>query len=172
MEDFIAIGKTQKAHGLNGELRVSLEARFVEALLDVDALFLMKKGELLPFFVEYVRGNTESILKFEDLETREDVLPLVGKKVMVRRQDLDMTDAEIEDSGLEYSYLKGFMMFDEVLGQLAEIEDILDFPQQELALLVVKDRDVLVPMRKEWIEKIDEGSKTIRMNLPDGLLDL
>ncbi len=44
MEDFVAIGKTQKPHGLKGELKLHVEEMFIEDLFDAEAVFIEIKG--------------------------------------------------------------------------------------------------------------------------------
>ena len=45
-------------------------------------------------------------------------------------------------------------------------------PQQEMFAITYKKRELLIPVSKDYIVKIDHDKKEILMDLPDGLLDL
>jgi 16S rRNA processing protein RimM len=44
-------------------------------------------------------------------------------------------------------------------------------PQQEMAFLDYRGREVLIPLNEQLIISIDETQKHILMDLPEGLLD-
>ena len=52
------------------------------------------------------------------------------------------------------------------------IEDIEEYPQQEMAVLKYKEKTILIPLIESFIEREDEANKRIYINLPEGLLDL
>lgn len=90
----------------------------------------------------------------------------------MRREDVQLSDAEIQDNGLEYQFLEGFEMSDQELGLLGIIETIESYPQQEMATLKFKKGHCLIPIHENWIVSIDLDKHTILMNLPEGLIEL
>jgi 16S rRNA processing protein RimM len=55
---------------------------------------------------------------------------------------------------------------------LAFFEKIIDLPQQTIGQIKNGDKEILVPMIPEFIERIDREKKILFLNLPDGLVDL
>jgi 16S rRNA processing protein RimM len=45
-------------------------------------------------------------------------------------------------------------------------------PQQEIAVVVYQNKEVLIPLNEKLIVSIDEDKKVILMDLPEGLLTL
>jgi len=58
-----------------------------------------------------------------------------------------------------------------LLGEIGTIDEVLEMPQQEMAFLKYKGRDVLVPLNEQFIQSVDEGNRRVMVDLPDGLLD-
>ena len=63
------------------------------------------------------------------------------------------------------------LMVDALLGEIGIIDEVLEMPQQEMAFLKYKERDVLVPLNEQFIQSIDEANRQVMVDLPDGLLD-
>ena len=52
------------------------------------------------------------------------------------------------------------------------IEELKILPGQELAVVTYKEKKISIPLVEDLIYDLDLETQTIRMNLPDGLLDL
>ncbi len=173
---YINIGYTKKTHGLNGELKLSIEERYLEDFLKNERLFIDVKGAKVPYFVVGVRGKGEMILQLEDVESRDAAYGLQSREVFLRQQDL-IPDEErelevIEEEGLEYEHLTGFTITDKSVGEIGVIEEVLEMPQQEMAMLTYKNKMVLIPLNAQLIVTVDKTTKVVQMDLPDGLLDM
>ena len=169
---YITIGRTRKAHGLSGELKVSIEERYLEDFMKNERIFLEVKGVKIPYFIASVRGGGEMILKLEEVDNRDTATLLQAREVMLREQDILPDHArEYEVEGLEYEHLTGYTMIDETLGEVGVIDEVLEMPQQEMAFLKYKNREVLVPLNTQFILSVDESNRRVHMDLPDGLLD-
>jgi 16S rRNA processing protein RimM len=175
-EAYVNIGYTQKTHGVAGELKVFVLERYWEDFLKNERFFLDVKGVKVPYFVENLRGGGTPIVKFEDVDTREAAIGLQSRELFLRREDLvpeHERELEVEaDEGLEFSHLLGFQVTDETLGDLGVIGEIVEIPQQEMAVLHYRGREVLVPLNRQFIRSVDEAGKKVVMDLPEGLMDL
>ncbi|HRI60515.1 MAG TPA: ribosome maturation factor RimM, partial [Saprospiraceae bacterium] len=169
---YVNIGYTKKLHGLQGELKLSIEDRYLEDFLKNERIFLDVKGAKVPYFVANVRGKGEMILKLEDVDSRDAAYALQSREMFLREQDLipdHKRELEIEpEETLEYEYLTGFRLVDKTIGVVGSIEEVLDMPQQEMAFLKYKGREVLIPLNGQFITSIDEKGKTVFMDLPEG----
>jgi 16S rRNA processing protein RimM len=170
--EYLAIGKIKKPHGLTGELKATIDERFFADVSEVEAFFVEIQGEQAPYFIESIRGKGPFILKFEDIDSKEDAALLTNKNIFLRREDVSLSESEIEADGLAYSYLKGFVLEDETLGEIGEIVLVEEYPQQEMATVAYQEKEVLVPLTEGWLLEVDEAAKIVRMDLPEGLLDI
>lgn len=170
--DYIEIGKINKPHGLGGEIKAVIDERYWNDVAAVEAFFVDQHGAKTPFFIEYLRGKGTLILKFEDIDSKEDASLFTRKKIYLRSQDVSLTNEQINDTGLRYSFLEGFMLFDQQAGAVGLIESVEDFPQQEMACVDYHKKIILIPLLENWIIEVDEISNKIIMNLPEGLLNI
>ncbi len=172
---YVIIGRTRKAHGLTGELKVSIEDRYLEDFMKNERIFLEVKGLKIPYFIDNVRGGGEMIMKLEEVDDRDAAIALQSREVLLREQDILAEEAREfefeEEEGLAYGHLTGFTMVDDLLGEIGVIDEVLEMPQQEMAFLKYKGREVLVPLNDQFIRLVDEPNRLVMMDLPDGLLD-
>lgn len=170
--DYVEIGRIRKPHGLGGEIKGDIDERFWEDVAGVDAFFVEIKGEKTPYFIDYLRGKGTLIMKFEDINTKEDASLFTSKPLFLRREDISLSEEEISDTGLEFSYLEGYELHVEELGKVGLIEEVEEYPQQEMARVEEDEKTFLVPLRAAWILSVDENKKIVVMDLPEGLLDI
>jgi 16S rRNA processing protein RimM len=173
---YVIIGRTRKAHGLTGELKVTIEERYLEDFLKNERIFLDIKGVKIPYFISNVRGGGEMILKLEEVDDRDAATVLQAREVLLREQDIlpdHVREYEVEEEpGLQFARLAGYQIVDVTLGEVGVIDEVLDMPQQEMAFLQYNGQEVLVPLNNQLINSIDDTNRRVLMDLPDGLLDL
>jgi len=172
MDQFVSIGFTKKPHGTRGELKIQIEDEYLEDFLRSDVVFLEITGKTIPFFMENMRSEKPLIVKFEDTDTREDAQFLAGKTVFLRQQDLSAPAPTDEDDEVALEDLVGFHIVDLTYGDIGEIEEIAELPEQLMAILTYQNREVLIPLVDDLIEEIHLSKKTVTMDLPEGLLEL
>lgn len=170
---FQHIGFTKKTHGFRGELKVKIEELYVEDLAQVEVIFLNIDGRKIPYFIEAIQFGSITTIKLEDYDSKEKVVQLTGKEIFLQRKDLLPSSKKRQvANSLLYAHLKGFYIQDKTVGPVGQIEDIREYPQQEMALLYIKDKELLIPMNEQLILKIDDQHQTILMDLPQGILSL
>lgn len=174
MEEYTSIGFTKKGHRLKGELKVMVEDEYLEDFLKTPVIFLSINGRYLPYFVEKAGLENELILKLEDVDSKEAARPLSSKEMFL--QSANITKKEEKESELEsdliFGHLVNFTLIDTEVGELGKIEDVVEFPQQEMAVISYHEKEVFIPLHERLIEKIDEKKQYIYMNLPEGILDM
>ncbi len=169
MEEYIQTGRTGKAFGAYGALKFKVEEQFLDDFFGLSVLFIELLGKPVPFFVEAIVSESPLIVKLEEVDNREAARELAGKPVLARREDLS-EEALAEPFSL--GALEGFVIFDRSLGEVGTIEEVVELPQQLMAVLYYQEREVLIPLSAQLILDIDEAGKRIDMELPEGLLDL
>lgn len=172
---YINIGHTRKTHGVQGEMKIAIEDKYLEDFLKNERIFIDVRGVKVPYFVASVRGKGDMILQLEEVTSKEAAFALQSREIHLRESDLipdHLRELEIEpEEELEYAHLTGFQLLDQHLGAIGPIREVLDMPQQEMAFLEYQGREVLVPLNAQLIISVDEKKRTVLMDLPDGLLD-
>jgi len=169
MQDLISIGYTKKAHGVKGAIRVSIKDQYLATFEEIDVLFLAIDGRNIPYFIESKIFDSPYRITFEDHPTREAIEPLTSKEILVQK---DKIIVEAIPSELTYGAYIDYLIVDQLEGEIGTIIEIQEFPQQEMALVLYQNKEILLPLNNHLIESIEEDSKTIVVNLPEGLLDL
>lgn len=169
IEDSFYIGYITKTKGLKGELQLFFEYDEPEAL-DLDSVFVEINGKLVPFFTASfkLQSNQTGYFFFDDVDTIEKAQKLIRKKVYLplsRKPEREEGDFLITD-------LKGFIVHDEKHGELGEIIEIHEYPQQFVAVVPYKFREIMFPLNDEFIVEIDEEEGMLYVSLPEGLLDV
>ncbi|MEN0047364.1 MAG: ribosome maturation factor RimM [Bacteroidota bacterium] len=171
MQEFVLIGKIGKAHGIKGAVKCLAEDAYLPDLANAAAIFIEENGQKLPYFLEEVQIGNAVILTLEELGTKEEANRLRGKEVFLRESDLLPIENRVLET-LEYIKYEGFELQDTELGVIGVIEEVIEMPQQEMAVINYKDKEVLIPMNEDFILEILEEEKILKVELPEGLLDL
>lgn len=169
LEDHFRIGTVTKTRGLKGELQVYVD---FDGLADIEfnAVFMDIAGKLVPYFVsniKYPQANT-AYLFLEDIDHIDKASPLVKKDIYLPNKlmpEKDPDDFTLMD-------LEGFIAIDETHGELGEITDVTEYPQQVIATVHYEGREVLFPLNTEFIKGIDIEGGELYLDLPEGLLDV
>lgn len=165
---YTKIGIVQKPIGIKGEVKIDIEDDFLEDLVESDHIFLCVNGSFVPWFIEELRETNYIILKLEEVDTPEKAAKFNLHDIFLRTGDIS---SESFSQKQEKEGWVGYVIVqdDKVIGY---IENIVEYPQQLMASVRHQGKEVLIPLTEAYIEGIDDRTKTLKMQLPDGLLDL
>lgn len=173
-------GRINKLFGTEGGVMLSLYEIFPEDFApDATPLFVELEGLDVPLWCERFqrRGRTGAVAAFADLDTARRAQELLGKEFRI-----DVPEERDDEFYLED--LVGFAVeaetFETTQTETApatrmwhgRVADYYDSDANPLFELEIEGRPVLVPAVEEFIARIDFEQKTIRMILPEGLIDL
>lgn len=170
-EDTYQIGRITKTHALKGEVNFAFTDDIFDRV-DCDYLICEVDGILVPFFIEEYRfrSDTTALVKFEDLDSADDVQFLVNCDVYFEKKLMD----DSEENEVSLNYFIGFKMIDgdscKEIGTITDIDD-----NTENWLFIVEDNrgnELMMPAHEEFIAEIKQEDKVMVMDLPLGLLDL
>lgn len=165
----LRVGKIVATHGLQGSVILKHILGKSDWLKKEDVLFLeINKGSFIPFFIQQVKASNddEFIINFEETTNVESSKKLIGKKVYAKEENLV---AHTNDSPLLWI---GFKIIDKEKGAIGVIDDVLQTGHQWLAKIMYNGKEVLLPLIEPMIIDINIRNKFIRMDLPEGLLEL
>lgn len=168
---YLVMGEILRPHGLKGEVRVRVLTGYPERFGELKAVYLgtsPQTPEATRYEIESFRMNQEyALLKFVGIDDRSNAEPLRALYVMVT-----LEDAVPLDEGEVYLYqLIGMTVQTrdgEILGSLRELMEtgandvfIVDSPTYG---------EILIPDTDETDADIDADTRTITLNIIDGLL--
>ncbi len=170
-EENIPVGKLGKPHGISGAFRFYL-SRLLKDKSKFPPHFLIEtKGGTLPFFVasfELLKFD-EGLMKLEDIASPEQARTYSGKELYVSKKSINLYFERVPE---DVDFLVGYVLTDEQKGQVGKITELVESPAQILAIVKGEEREFTIPLAEDWIVEIEEKSKVIRMDLPEGLLDI
>ena len=173
MENYILIGNTRKSYGIKGEMKVRINETYLEDIFNLKVVFLKISGKNIPYFIDYVRVGNALIIKFEDINSPEETVAIASKAIYAREGDLiPEEERQFEVEQLEFEKYTGYTILDTKKHSIGLIKAVVEYPQQEMAIVDHKGREILIPMNHELIQSIDEVNKELIFELPEGLLDL
>jgi 16S rRNA processing protein RimM len=168
-QNYTYIGYITKTKGLKGELQLFFEFDDYEEL-DLDVIFIEIDRRLVPFFVdEYsIHSNSTGALFLEDVDHIDKAQPLLRKKVYFPTDKLPVRDPD----DFRWKDLVGFTVTDSIAGELGEIREVHEYPQQFVASVLYKEHEILFPLNDSTITEIQQSEKKLFVELPDGLIAL
>jgi 16S rRNA processing protein RimM len=162
---FVCVGFVQKPHALKGELKACFHYSFTGKKLKT--VYIGNENPL-PFSVEHILPSAKNVffLKTAECNDRNASEELAGEKIHVAEDDFTKYFEPDEAAGL--------IGFKAAAGEnlIGTIEDVFKLPHQHLAQVLYKGKEVLIPLNDSTIIQVDKRKKIIRLNIPDGLLDI
>ena len=172
--EWITLAVVIKIQGRHGEVAAELHTDVPDRFrADMELSALTKSGERRDVKIEDLWPHKSFlVLKFRGIETINDAEPFVGAELQLPSSER----ANLEPGWTYLSDLIGCTVFD---GQreIGAIEDV-QFGAGEAPLLVVRNKDgeaklpYEIPFAEAFLEKLDLKQRQIRMNLPEGLLEV
>lgn len=173
MKGFTAIGRLGTPHGTNGQLKAYLDTEWEnmeKGFVPFEAFFVQDDNGLpLPFFIENFELTSDGFMvKLEEVDAKEQAFGIAGKLLYLPETMVQ----EAPDETARYAHLIGYAMVDARQGHLGTIDDVFVLPMQEVARVIFKGKELLLPLNEELITGIDEAARIVNMDLPEGLTEL
>ena len=169
-EDYYLIGILTKAHGISGELVLRLNNLQYEEISEMESVFIEFDGILVPFFISSIlpRGDLSAVIKFNDINSEDQASEFLNCKVY----NVDIATSEKDNIKYTGSSFIGFQVTDIKLGTLGIISEFIDFKNNPIFKIKKSKKEILLPANEEFILNIDEKTKTITVQTPEGLIDI
>ncbi|MCD8316404.1 MAG: hypothetical protein LUB61_03230 [Eggerthellaceae bacterium] len=120
--------------------------------------------------VSHVKPTDEAgaVVRFEEVADPADYPCLVGCHILAKRADFSEEELAPSD---EQDFV-GWILHDKKTGEVGIIAEVIDRASQPLLVIKKDDREILVPLAEELIEKVNGDAHILEMDLPLGLLEL
>ena len=170
VNDFFLLGKTLKSHGTAGQLRLMIEERLTSYVKPGSFVFFDIDGSRVPFKVKGVEEGQHFVISLDDVDGRQESDKLAGKEFWVPLEQVkprhQKSARNIKAKWEDYS------IHDEKSGATYPILRTEEFPQQLMAIVEVDGKEIMIPFHEQLIVEIDKELKVIRMEIPEGLMEL
>ena len=158
------LGQVLKSNGRDGELLVSFSGISPEDIDLEEPVFIEFDGLPVPFYFEAFsqRGNSRALVRLTGVHSLTDADELAG--AVLYAED-DLYEDEEED-------LTGWTVLDADGTKVGTVSAHEDIPGNPCIWVETGHGESLLPLREELVLDVDETEKTLRMEIPEGLLDL
>jgi 16S rRNA processing protein RimM len=164
---YLAIGRVVRAHGLRGELSVTVLTEFPDRFEIMEWVYLGNEFEASPYRIEGYRWHKDNILlTLAGITDRTQAEALRGQLVQI-----PVEEAAPLPEGQYYLYqLIGLQVFTTQGEKLGTISQILETGANDVYVVENDDRQILLPGIPEVVQAIDIARGQMLVNVIDGLI--
>ena len=158
------IGQVLKSNGRDGELLVGFTGIAPEEIDLEEPVFIEFDGLPVPFYFESFqqRGVSRALVRLTGVHSLQDADELAGADVYA---DDDLYEDEEED-------LTGWTVLDADGTPVGTVSAHEDIPGNPCIYVETGHGEALIPLHEELLLEVDEEKQTLRMEIPEGLLNL
>ncbi len=169
IENLIPIGKVLKAHGLKGELKISLFDISSKILLEGINLWFYKNNSYQNYKLEKLRGSSKNIIvKLSEINDRNNVVAFLNKKIFLSKNDYP----EPDENNYHLSDLINLEIFDENNNSYGFVCDAIKLPGNNVLIFNYENKEIMVPIVDYFIELFDFKKKVIKVKNINSLLEI
>ncbi|MDR2205029.1 MAG: ribosome maturation factor RimM [Flavobacteriaceae bacterium] len=167
--DYYFLGKIIRKHGFSGNVILKLDTDQPEIYGKLESVFLEINGLLVPFFIEKsARSKQDSLIISFKNSTDALVEQSLNKNAYLPLSTLP----KLSGKQFYYHEVIDFQLFDEKNNLCGTIISINDQTPQHYFILDLGGKEIVIPIIKDWILEVNREEKFIKMQLPEGLLEV
>ncbi|RQO38239.1 16S rRNA processing protein RimM [Chryseobacterium sp. KBW03] len=168
-EDCYFLGKITRRHGLAGNVILKLDTDQPELYNKLESIFVEINGLLVPFFIEKSSWSKLDALNLAFKGSSEALVDQVlGKSVYLPLATLP----KLSGKQFYYHEIIGYNILDENDNDCGVIRSVNDQTAQTYFILNFEGKEIVIPMIKDWVLEVDREERIIKMQLPEGLMDV
>ncbi|SEG41589.1 16S rRNA processing protein RimM [Halpernia humi] len=168
-EDCYFLGKITRRHGLVGNVILKMDTDQPEFYRNLESIFVEINGLLVPFFIDKLGYSKRDTLNLSFKNSTEALVDQsIGRNVFLPMETLP----PLSGKKFYYHEVIGFEIKDENDQNCGIIKEINDSITQHYFILNLNGKEVIIPVIKDWILDVNREEKFIKMQVPEGLLDV
>jgi 16S rRNA processing protein RimM len=164
------LGNIAKLHGFKGEVSIYLDVTNPFEYKELESVFVDINEQLTPFFIESITIQQKKFarVKFEGINTEEAAKEILKKElflplsILPKLSGTSFYDHEVVD----------FTAIDEVHGNIGIVRSIIDNSVNPLIQIDQNGTEILIPLLKNTVTKVDRTNRQLHFNSPEGLVEL
>lgn len=169
-KELVLIGKVSATHGIRGQLKVHSFSGDSETFAVLKEVLIQESGKTGEWFdIGNVSAHGKKILlsltRFNNIN---DVLHLVGRDILVRREQLP----ELDEDEYFWCDLLGLSVRTEQGELLGRLVDIIATGSNDVYVVQSGEREYLIPAIEDVVVDIDLDAGVMTISPMEGLFDL
>lgn len=168
-KEFLNLGKKIKTTGLYGDLLFFFDQGNEPLLRSSNFIFFELPGDPVPFRVENfeISGNSARI-KLRDISTIEQARVLTGYNLLLETKP----GFQLKKKSHSQVNLEGYKVIDLKKGEIGSVQEVSDMGANIVIEVFNGFKTILIPYAEEIILGIDPKQKIVKIDAPEGLIDL
>lgn len=168
-KDYFFLGKITKLHGYDGKLVLFLDVDDPEEYQNLEVVFVDQNHQPVPYFIEdsFLKGD-KLIARLQDTDSSDKAAALVNKNLYLPLSQLP----KLTGNKFYYHEVPGFTVVDTKHGELGTVETVLEYPNQAVLQVFHQEKEILIPINDEIILIVDRKDKILKVQTPEGLVEL
>ena len=164
VSNFTKIGSLQKSFGTDGFLRYKVMPEFKLDLKSANFIFIMHDDYYVPYRIVELQVE-KKLVHLDDVNDQDAAFAIQSQDLYLPSEDLDVTEEDQSD------FLVGYDLYDneEFISRVIEVRTIAGY---YYAVLDYNDKEILIPVHEDLMLELNPDEKFVRMDLPEGILDL
>ena len=169
-EDCFFVGTIVSKFSFKGEVLVKTDTGDLSLFENMESVFVELGKELVPFFIEKCNLHKSDLLriKFEEVDTERDAEALLKHHLFLPLTLLP----KLTGNKFYYHEVIGFEIIEEDGKTCGMIISVNDQTSQHYFILHLAQKETVIPIIQEWILEVNRDKKLIKMQLPEGLIDV
>jgi 16S rRNA processing protein RimM len=166
-KDYLPIGRVVKPHGVAGKMKVKYFGQDLGQFSSYREVQIEDlNGRVRTYEVmEAAPHPPRIILRLRGIERIEDVLPLLGKDIAVRRDALP----ELEEGEYFWFEILGMVVKTDAGREIGTVKEILPTAAHDVYVVEGRKREIYLPATEEVIGSIDRGKGVMKVIWMEGL---
>ena len=159
--EYIYVGQINGTHGLKGELKLKSNFKYKDKILKENFNFYIGKEKTHEVLKKSRTHNKNELLTFKNKEDINLVEDLRNNKLYINKEDLNLKENEyvLEDYlNLECYYNNQ---------KLGTVKDIIDCGNKNYVLVIKGQKEILIPLNNNFIEKLIKKDRIILKEVED-----
>ena len=170
--EWLNVGKIANTHGVRGEVRVVSKTDFPEERYKKGSvLYIFKQGQSEPLKVTVASHRQHKqfdLLTFEEINSLNEAEHLKESILKVEKEHL----GSLDEGEFYFHQIIGCEVYDEEDKLIGQIKEILTPGANDVWVVGRKGKkDALIPYIPSVVKKIDISSKTVHIEVMEGLID-
>lgn len=170
--EWLNVGKIVNTHGVRGEVRVVSKTDFPEERYKKGSvLYIFKQGQSEPLKVTVASHRQHKqfdLLTFEEINSLNEAEHLKESILKVEKENL----GSLDEGEFYFHQIIGCEVYDEEDKLIGQIKEILTPGANDVWVIGRKGKkDALIPYIPSVVKNIDISSKTVRIEVMEGLID-
>ncbi|MHB8064207.1 MAG: ribosome maturation factor RimM [Ruminiclostridium sp.] len=169
MLEYLIIGQLVNTHGVKGELKSTVLTDDPQRFLDLEWVYIDKKGTLEKYFISGVKFLKHLVvLKFDGVDSIEAAEKLKGLYLKIDRANA----VKLPKDSFFITDILGMQVYNENNELLGQLSNVIQTGSNDVYVVKNQEgKEILIPALKSVVKEISLDDRRISVVLPKGLLD-